>query len=122
MGYEVTCICGKVLQVSQGMAGSSMSCSCGRTVPVSLPSERPSQGIMGFVPPTVPDLQFLEQTPPRPSPPAEVIGPMQVYFRTEGGNPPHRHALVMAALTRDGIWIQDAWQLRIVPLQSLRVE
>ena len=39
MGYEVTCTCGKVLSVSEGMAGSSMPCGCGRAVSVPSLSE-----------------------------------------------------------------------------------
>ena len=34
MSYEVACSCGKVLLVSEGMAGSLTSCSCGRAVDI----------------------------------------------------------------------------------------
>ena len=34
MNFEIACECGKSLVVTEGMAGTSTTCSCGRVVPV----------------------------------------------------------------------------------------
>src|SRR5687768_7037802 len=36
--YPVTCECGKILEVTAGLAGTTLTCACGR--PVSVPSLR----------------------------------------------------------------------------------
>ena len=39
MGFEVICGCGTVLPVTEGMAGSAITCRCGKWVNVPLLSE-----------------------------------------------------------------------------------
>jgi hypothetical protein len=43
MAFEITCDCGKKLPVTEGMAGSSISCVCGRSVSVPSLSQLRSQ-------------------------------------------------------------------------------
>src|SRR5262249_60220824 len=85
-------------------------------------NELPAQAITAAVPIAVPALRPPDQTPPGPGPREEIIAPMQVFLRTEHGDQPDRHTPVMAALTPKAIWLQDTWQLRAVPLQSLGIE
>ena len=105
MEYVVACTCGNVLPVSEAMAGSSLTCSCGRTVPVPSLSESPAQASAEAVPASVPAAEPPEQTPPGPGPLTEIIAPVQAFLRTAGGDRPGRRIPVMVALTPEGIWI-----------------
>jgi tetratricopeptide (TPR) repeat protein len=49
----------------------------------------------------------------------EIFAPTQVALRTRRGVRPGRPRTVTAALTAGALWIQDTWQLRRVPLQTL---
>lgn len=105
MQYGVACDCGNVLPVSEGMAGSSVNCPCGQTVPVpalselrTLPSPNPAE-------------------PPAPKPDAEILPPTPVTLRIDGS--PLAPRAVLAALTADALWVLDTWQLRRVPLHTL---
>jgi tetratricopeptide (TPR) repeat protein len=125
MDYQIACSCGIVLSVYEGMAGSSIACSCGRTVPVPSLSELRGEAIMDVLPVPAPDLKAAVEPVPRPEPMTEIIAPMEVALRIEerwpGANldPPSRRAKVMAALTADTLWLQDTWQLRAVPLRTV---
>src|SRR4051794_35385796 len=50
MEHQIACTCGNVLPLSEGMAGSTLICTCGRTVLVPSPSEPPAQAIMTDLP------------------------------------------------------------------------
>ncbi len=143
MDYPLACICGNVLAVSEGMAGSSATCPCGRTVPVpSLgelrgeaitpagpapfpdmrltdepPPESPSpQAITAAVPPAAPAFLHADSSPlPTPYPLAEILPPTPVLLRTGPGRPER----AVAALTEDALWIQEVWRLRRIPLREL---
>jgi tetratricopeptide (TPR) repeat protein len=71
------------------------------------------------LPPAAPDLSPPEVTPPAADPPAVVIAPVPVSLRSERGPQARRCRLVMAALTADALWLQDTWQLRLLPLSIL---
>jgi hypothetical protein len=43
MPFEITCGCGKIIPVTEGMAGSSIACQCGRAVSVPSLSQMRSQ-------------------------------------------------------------------------------
>jgi hypothetical protein len=64
---------------------------------------------VGFtaVPPTPLDVEFPDEPPPAPDPTEEVLPPTPVVLRIEGGFGPGRSWMVMAALTADGLWLQD---------------
>jgi hypothetical protein len=119
MGYEVTCSCGQVQVVSEGMAGSSISCSCGRTVSVPSLGELHSRAAPAAGPPPGPCLRPPDEPPLRPDPFAEIIAPTPIWLRTEPGDLPSRAASVLAALTSEDLWIQETYQLRQVPLRTL---
>jgi hypothetical protein len=117
MEYQVACDCGKVLWVSEGQAGSSASCACGREVRVPSLSELRGQAITATPPVQAP--RPPEQPSPPAQTPAEIIAPTQVSLRTERPGQPTRSATVMAALTTHALWILDTWRLQHVPLQTL---
>jgi tetratricopeptide (TPR) repeat protein len=122
MEHEVTCTCGNVLTVSEGMLNSSTLCSCGRTVSApSLPDSR-TQAITSAVPPSVPELRLADEPQFKPNPTVEIISPKQAFLRIERGTQPGRRAAVMVGLTSEAIWIQETWRLREVSLQSLVIE
>lgn len=52
MGYEVTCLCGKVFEVTEEVAGSSIHCDCGCVVPVPALNELQNDA-MGAMPQAV---------------------------------------------------------------------
>jgi tetratricopeptide (TPR) repeat protein len=126
-----------VLPVSEGMAGSAISCSCGRTVPVPSLRELRREAIMDVLPADVGHVDNLpdgEQASwhlaprpdePGPEPLTEVIGPTRVALRIEERLPgmavdqPVLRANVMAALTGETLWLQDTWQLRAWPLSTV---
>ncbi len=122
MEFQVACDCGNVLWVSEGMAGSSTTCSCGRTVAVPSLSALRAQPLPDAATPPASDPGSPTEPPPGPNRLADITAPVQVFLRTEGGDQPNRRASVMAALTPDAIWLQDTWQLRRVPLQHLQIE
>ena len=118
MGYEFTCLCGNVLAASEEMAGSSIPCTCGRTLLV--PSESAArERFAETVPVPPPEVKFQVEMPALPTLSTEIIPPTQVTLRTERGPRRGRSMEVMAALTTEAVWIQDTWQLRCLPLQSL---
>jgi tetratricopeptide (TPR) repeat protein len=122
MEYEIACRCGKVIPVSDGMAGSSVDCACGETVLVPSLSAL-QQGAVADVP--TPDISYLPPpapTKPEPQPIREIIAPTQVSLRVEAGATPSPRVRVMAALTTNGLWIQEIWRLRSVPLHGLEIE
>jgi tetratricopeptide (TPR) repeat protein len=115
MDYEVACICGQVHWVSVGIAGSSITCSCGRTIQVPSLRAMRGQAITIAPSPPLPEIQLADEPPPvKPNPIAEILAPTHVWLRTERGAAP-----VMTALTASALWIQDVWQLRQIPLQSI---
>jgi tetratricopeptide (TPR) repeat protein len=122
MEYEIACRCGKVIPVSDGMAGSSVDCACGETFLVpSLTALQ--QGTVADVP--TPHVSYLPPpapTKPVPKPNPEIIAPTQVSLRVENGATPSPRVRGMAALTANGLWIQEIWRLRSVPLHGLEIE
>ena len=62
MDYGVDCECGKEIVVAAGIAGASVTCSCGRTVPVpslrKLQSRRVSPGVVSPFPPNGVALEY----------------------------------------------------------------
>src|SRR6516165_10565816 len=107
MKHEIACSCGNVLTVPEDMDGSSLLCGCGRTVLVPAANELPV--------PTSADTEL----PPGPTPLAFLLAPTQATLRSERCGDPGRFVPVMAALTADALWIQEAWRLRWIPLRSL---
>jgi hypothetical protein len=61
MEYHVACSCGNVLPVSEGMAGSSTACRCGRTVPVPSLGELRGEAITPAAHSTFPDSRFTDE-------------------------------------------------------------
>src|SRR5262249_49340527 len=117
MGYEVACICGNVLTVSEAMTSPPVCCSCGRESPMPPPTESPEQA--GAGPSSFTDRPPPDEAPPTPDPLEEFIAPEQAFLRTgERG----RQVSVMVTLTTDAIWIQETFRLRSVPLRDLHVE
>jgi tetratricopeptide (TPR) repeat protein len=122
MEHQIACTCGNVLSLSEDMAGSTVTCSCGRAVLVPSSSEQPAQAIMKDLPPPVPDLQLAEDTPPKRQLSIGIVSPKQALLRIERGTESRRRAAVMVALTADAVWIQETWGLREVPLRGLVIE
>jgi tetratricopeptide (TPR) repeat protein len=119
MEYQVACNCGNVLPVLEGMAGSSISCSCGRAVAVPRLSELRAQASTDVVQPADPDLRPPTETSRKWDPSAEIIAPVQVLLRTERGDRP---VPVMVAVTPEKLWMQETWQLRSFLLQHLSID
>lgn len=125
MGYEVACSCGHILRGPENLAGWSLACRCGRMVRVPAPEEAPSDAITAAPPPPAPaqepgpEPKVAAGPAPRPGPPEEVIPPTVVSLRTEYGTLSDGPKKVMAALTQDDLWVQDAWRLRRVRLADL---
>src|SRR6266702_569433 len=108
MGYEVACSCGKVLPVSEGMAGSIIPCECGRNVHVPSLSKLHEAVTTGAILTAVADTQASDEKPLSKSDRIEeIIAPMQASLRIERGDQAGRLVKVMADLTTDAIWIQD---------------
>ena len=143
MEYGIACVCGRIVAVSEGMAGSRTLCSCGRTVCLPPAGESRSPAIPEAVAPAVPNLEIPDDPLPRPSLPIaddlppmpslsltddslsrpkiadEVIAPTQVSLESEREGQQRRRAKVMVLLTTEALWIQDTWELRHLPVQAL---
>jgi hypothetical protein len=115
MDYEITYSCAQVHSVYEGEAGSSIACNCGRTIQVPSLRELRGQAISVAPTPGLAELRLTRERPPPPArPTAEILAPTQVSPRTKRGA-----ASVMAALSANALWIQDVWQLRQIPLQTI---
>jgi tetratricopeptide (TPR) repeat protein len=122
MGYDLTCSCGKVHPVTEGMAGSSISCGCGITIAVPLPAAGPCQPVADAGQLLVPVASAGDETPPQRIPPVEIIAPTQVVLRKGRCGPPDLGVSVSVLLTPGAVWIQDTWQVRSLRLQDLVVK
>src|SRR5262249_21640515 len=120
MDYEISCVCGNVLPVTEALAGSSVPCAvCARDVPVPPRSEFPAH-----VDPTDQPYGFTVclpsyDPPPTPDPLEELVAAERAVLR---GGPGGAAVLVMATLTSDAVWVQEAWRLRSIPLRDVRVQ
>src|SRR5688572_6494073 len=106
MKYQVACSCGNVLPISEGQAGSSIPCICGRMVCVPSLRVLCSEAITENAPPAIPIV-----APPQPllglDRVAEIISPTQVWLQTTGGLAHTSPKRVMLALTAEFLWLQD---------------
>jgi tetratricopeptide (TPR) repeat protein len=107
-------------EISEQTAAQSVS-SCAGTVEIvetSPPTETPLPG-------TEPVVTKADPPPKQPStysPWHKEIAPAKVLLRSQGGTEPECRESVMAALTRDALWLQYAGRLRAIPLGQIRVE
>ncbi len=122
MECTIACSCGKVIPVSEGMAGASLECECGAAVVVPPLSVMRAQATTDAEPPSALDFSRDEETKPEPRLLPEIIAPTWVCVRTERGDKSDRRAGLMAALTPDALWIQDTWRVRCLPLQVFAIE
>jgi hypothetical protein len=120
MEYEVTCRCGKVIRVSQGMAGSSRSCDCGTTVLVPPPCEYPAPASTDATPPPVPDIRPPDKLTPEPRSRPEINTPTPISLRIGRGARAERRAAVMAALTPESLWISGCLAATIADAEGSR--
>jgi tetratricopeptide (TPR) repeat protein len=111
MGREVTCSCGNVLAAPLDTAGGSVLCGCGRTIVIPAADEPPAPDAPA-APPAATETTPPTAPPSLSEPPTEIIPPTSAFLRVGRG----RGRLVVAALTADAVWIQDAWRLRCVAL------
>jgi tetratricopeptide (TPR) repeat protein len=129
MEHHFACPCGKVLPVSEGMAGAQVTCSCGAVVSVPPLSQLRAQSST--------DLSSAITTSPDKLPwqgdvvapptlttgvPREVIAPTPATLRAGRGSKRTRPTPVVAALTSQALWIQDTWQTRALRLKGLEVD
>ena len=124
MEYEINCPCGKVIPVSEGMAGTWANCECGKTILVPSWFEIRAAEITGEPVLVIPDLQSLEKSAPARQPATVIINPTAATVTTDRGprSESCRRAQVMAALTADAVWIQDTWRVQSLSLQGLEIE
>jgi tetratricopeptide (TPR) repeat protein len=143
MEYGIACVCGRIVAVSPGMAGSHTLCSCGRTVYVPPPGESPGPTIpeaaaavvpnlelpddpllrpgvpIADDPPPLPNLSLADDPLSKPKTVDEIIAPTLVSLKSKREGLSSRRAPVMVLLTTDALWIQDTWELRHLPLHAL---
>src|SRR5262245_18009040 len=104
MTYQLNCDCGRILPVSERQAGSSIVCSCGRTINVPASTEQCNEAVIEGMPPLAP------APLPRTSLSAEldrfasIIAPTELWLQTEGGMATGESMHVLAALTPDTFW------------------
>jgi tetratricopeptide (TPR) repeat protein len=122
MAYEISCGCGKVLSVTEGQMGTFTICECGQTVLVPTLDELRGQAITNVLPDPVPKVPVPDEPPAVRELFVEVVAPTAVSMWTEQGGQTSRVRKVMATLNSDGLWIQDTYLLRYVPLRSHVVE
>jgi tetratricopeptide (TPR) repeat protein len=124
MEYKIACPCGKVIPVSEEMAGSWANCECGETFLVPWWFEVRAAEITGEPVLVIPQASPLERSEPAPQRATVIINPTEATATTDPGSRPEsgRRAQVMAALTADAVWIQDTWQVRSLSLQGLQIE
>ena len=122
MEYEITCPCGKVIPVSEEMAGSWANCECGATVLVPSSFELRAAEVTGNPAPPVADLQSFDQAAPVMQPVTVIITPVEATVTSVRGTRSDRRAQVMVALTTDAVWIQDTRRIRSVPVHGLMIE
>jgi tetratricopeptide (TPR) repeat protein len=122
MGYEIACGCGKLIPVTEEMAGSHADCECGGTVLVPSRFEMRAADVAGVSAAVIPDAPLLEKSPPVRKKVVEIIAPMPATLLAELGPQSGPRVPVMVALTAYAIWIQETWRLRSVSLDGLRVE
>jgi hypothetical protein len=122
MEYEIACGCGKLIPVSEEMAGSHADCECGGTVLVPSHFELRAADVAGVTAALIPDAPLLEKSPPVAKKAMEIIAPMPAVLLAERGPRSGQRVPVMVALTADAVWIQETWRLRSVSLDGLRVE
>jgi len=95
----IACSCGKVIPVTEGMAGASLSCECGATVVVPPLTVFRAHAITDAALSSASDSSPHEQTKPEPRLLPEIIAPTWVCVRTEGGAKSDRRAALMAAMS-----------------------
>ena len=74
MEHNIVCACGKTMEVSEGMAGSAIPCTCGNMVQVpSLSQLRGPKISESMTPPT--PLHLPDNTTPSANPIGEISRP-----------------------------------------------
>jgi tetratricopeptide (TPR) repeat protein len=104
------------------MAGTSVTCKCGRTIPLLTLDEKRQDPIAITVPSSITEALPPHKPRARSEPLAEMLAPMTVWLQVETAARQNRRRPVMATVTMEALWIQDTYELRRLPLQSLNVE
>lgn len=122
MECTIACRCGKVIPVTEGMAGVSLSCECGATVVVPALSQLRAHASDYGAPPPDQDAPASSEPKPEQRLLPEIMAPASVLVRTECAAGSDRPAARMIALTSDALWIQDTWRVRCLALQDFTID